>query len=57
MKRVGVLISGLLPSAHELKDQWLRPMPAAAAALGLLAVVCILKVGKGAPLNFIYFQF
>jgi D-alanyl-lipoteichoic acid acyltransferase DltB (MBOAT superfamily) len=54
---MGILLSALVPSAHEMKDRWVRPMPAASAALGLLAFWCILKVGKGAPVNFIYFQF
>jgi D-alanyl-lipoteichoic acid acyltransferase DltB (MBOAT superfamily) len=54
---VGILLSALVPSAHEMKDRWVRPMPAACAAIGLLAFWCVLKVGKGAPLNFIYFQF
>ena len=53
----GILLSVLLPSAHEMKDRWARPMPALGAALGLVAFWCVLKVGKGAPLSFIYFQF
>jgi D-alanyl-lipoteichoic acid acyltransferase DltB (MBOAT superfamily) len=57
MIAVGALISALVPSAHELKDRWLRPTPVVAAAFGLLSAWCILKVGKGAPLSFIYFQF
>jgi hypothetical protein len=53
---VGMLLSALLPSAHAIKDR-LEPKPAIAIATGLLAAWCFLKVGKGAPLNFIYFQF
>jgi len=53
----GILVSVLIPSAHEIKDGWVRPTRLGAIALGLLAVWCILKVGKGAPLNFVYFQF
>ena len=53
----GLLLSFVVPSAHEMKDHWVRPKPVAAAALGLLALWCVLKVGKGAPVNFIYFQF
>jgi alginate O-acetyltransferase complex protein AlgI len=52
-----ILLAALLPSTHEIKDQWVRPAPARAIVLGLLAAWCILKVGKGAPLNFIYSQF
>jgi D-alanyl-lipoteichoic acid acyltransferase DltB (MBOAT superfamily) len=53
----GVLLSALLPSAHAIKDRWLRPNRVIAILMGVLAAWCILKVGKGAPLNFIYFQF
>jgi hypothetical protein len=49
--------STILPSAHELKDRLLKPRPAIAWALGALAAYCVLEVGRGAPLNFIYFQF
>jgi alginate O-acetyltransferase complex protein AlgI len=51
------LVSTLIPSAHELKDGLLKPQPAVFLALGGLAAYCVLAVGKGAPLNFIYFQF
>jgi D-alanyl-lipoteichoic acid acyltransferase DltB (MBOAT superfamily) len=51
------LVSALIPSAHEIKDIYLKPYPALASAAGALAVYCMLEVGQGAPLNFIYFQF
>jgi alginate O-acetyltransferase complex protein AlgI len=51
------LVSALIPSAHEIKDIYLRPWPALAAAGGATAVYCMLEVGQGPPLNFIYFQF
>jgi alginate O-acetyltransferase complex protein AlgI len=51
------LVSVLVPSAHELKDRILEPQPALAIGAAVLAVVCVLEVGRGAPLNFIYFQF
>lgn len=35
----------------------LRPSLPAALAVALLAVICVLEVGEGAPLSFIYFQF
>ncbi len=38
----------LIPSAHELKDQLDKPRT---------AVICVLEVGNGAPVNFIYFRF
>jgi D-alanyl-lipoteichoic acid acyltransferase DltB (MBOAT superfamily) len=62
IEEVGLLVasalaSTLLPSAHELKDKLLKPRPALAWALGVLAAYCVLEVGKGPPLSFIYFQF
>jgi alginate O-acetyltransferase complex protein AlgI len=51
------LASTLLPSAHELKDKLQKPPLALAWALGALAAYCVLEVGRGPPLNFIYFQF
>ena len=51
------LVSALVPSAHELKDRLTRPRPAFAAGGAALAVYCLLEVGQGAPVNFIYFQF
>jgi hypothetical protein len=53
----GALASTLLPSAHELNDRLLKPRPMVFVGLGLLAAYCILEVGRGPPLNFIYFQF
>jgi D-alanyl-lipoteichoic acid acyltransferase DltB (MBOAT superfamily) len=62
LEEVGLLVaaalaSTILPSAHELKDKLLKPRPAIAWALGALAAYCVLVVGRGPPLNFIYFQF
>jgi alginate O-acetyltransferase complex protein AlgI len=51
------LVSALVPSAHEMIDGLLRPSPVLAFAMAVLAVVCVLTVGQGAPINFIYFQF
>ena len=53
----GMLLAALVPSAHEIKDNWIRPTRVGAIAVGLLAAFCILEVGKGAPVNFIYFRF
>jgi len=50
-------IATLLPSAYEMKDQWLRPQPVVAIATALLAIYCVLVVGVGGPKPFIYFQF
>jgi alginate O-acetyltransferase complex protein AlgI len=54
-------VSVLVPSAHEMKDKLalprLRPHPAFAGILAVLAVYCLLEVGAGAPVNFIYFRF
>jgi len=51
------IASVLIPSAHEIKDQLLKPNPILAVAGAILAIVCVLDVGRGAPVNFIYFQF
>jgi D-alanyl-lipoteichoic acid acyltransferase DltB (MBOAT superfamily) len=51
------LTSALVPSAHEMKDRLLKPIPALAVGAAILAAICVLEVGKGAPLTFIYFQF
>jgi D-alanyl-lipoteichoic acid acyltransferase DltB (MBOAT superfamily) len=54
---IAALASALIPSAHEMKDRLLRPMPVVAVVTALLAAFCVFEVGKGAPVNFIYFQF
>jgi alginate O-acetyltransferase complex protein AlgI len=54
---VAALASALIPSAHEIINGVKNPHPALAAAGALLAVYCMLEVGEGAPVNFIYFQF
>ncbi|HML07411.1 MAG TPA: MBOAT family O-acyltransferase [Xanthobacteraceae bacterium] len=51
------LASALIPSAHEIKDGLTNPHPALAVAGAALALYCLLEVGQGAPVNFIYFQF
>jgi D-alanyl-lipoteichoic acid acyltransferase DltB (MBOAT superfamily) len=51
------LVSALVPSAHEIIDGFRLPFRAVAVAGGLLAICCLLEVGRGAPVNFIYFQF
>jgi len=51
------LVSALVPSAYELKYRILRPWPSLALGAAVLAVFCVLEVGRGAPVNFIYFQF
>jgi alginate O-acetyltransferase complex protein AlgI len=51
------LASALIPSAHEVINGLKNPRPALAAVGALLAVYCLLEVGEGAPVKFIYFQF
>jgi alginate O-acetyltransferase complex protein AlgI len=53
----GVLVSWLVPSAHEIKDGLRWPHPALAAGAAVLAAICVLEVGRGPPLSFIYFRF
>ena len=52
-----LVASVLIPSAHEMKDRLLKPKPTLAVAGAILAIYCFLEVGRGAPVNFIYFQF
>jgi D-alanyl-lipoteichoic acid acyltransferase DltB (MBOAT superfamily) len=54
---IAAVVAAAVPSAHEIAN--LRPMPWPAIAVGaaLLAGVCVLEVGNGPSLNFIYFQF
>lgn len=54
---LAALASVLIPSAHEIRDRLLQPNPVWAVTGALLAIYCMLDVGKGAPVNFIYFQF
>jgi hypothetical protein len=53
------LVSALVPSAHEIRDRLekMTPQPWFAAAAASLSIYCVLEVGRGAPVNFIYFQF
>ena len=54
---LSALVSLLMPSAHEMKDRFLLPYPVLAVGAAVLVVFCLLEVGKGAPINFIYFKF
>ena len=54
---VAAFAAALIPSAYEIKDKLTVPHPAWAAGAAAVAVYCILEVGRGAPVNFIYFQF
>jgi D-alanyl-lipoteichoic acid acyltransferase DltB (MBOAT superfamily) len=54
---VAALVSALVPSAHEIKDSFVWPRPIFAAAAAMLAAYCVLDVGRGPPLSFIYFRF
>ena len=54
---VAALASVLIPSTHEIRDMRPMPWPALAAGAAALAGFCLLEVGNGPPLNFIYFQF
>ncbi len=54
---LAALVSALVPSAHEIKDGARWPHPAFAVASALLAAYCVLEVGRGPPLSFIYFRF
>ncbi|MCX7310384.1 MAG: MBOAT family protein, partial [Alphaproteobacteria bacterium] len=53
----GAAASALIPSAYEIKD--MRPIlnPVTATAMAVLAGLCVLEVGQGPAVNFIYFRF
>jgi D-alanyl-lipoteichoic acid acyltransferase DltB (MBOAT superfamily) len=51
------IASALIPSAHEIIDGLKKPNPIFAVGCAALAVYCLLEVGNGPPVNFIYFQF
>jgi D-alanyl-lipoteichoic acid acyltransferase DltB (MBOAT superfamily) len=62
LQNVGLLIAGaaasvLIPSAYEIRA--MRPIlnPATATAVAMLAGFCVLEVGRGPAVNFIYFRF
>jgi alginate O-acetyltransferase complex protein AlgI len=54
---IAAVISALVPSAYEIIER--RPIlnPAVATAFAVLAGFCVLEVGRGPPLTFIYFRF
>ena len=54
---LSAFVSLFMPSAHEMKDRFVLPYPALAVGAAVLVAFCLLEVGKGAPSNFIYFQF
>jgi alginate O-acetyltransferase complex protein AlgI len=54
---VAALVSVVVPSAHEIRNMHPMPWPAIAIGAAVLAGFCVLEVGNGPPLNFVYFQF
>jgi alginate O-acetyltransferase complex protein AlgI len=63
-KRTDICVEAALvclasPSSHQILEvcKLHRPRPLVIVLLGLLAVYCVLEVGKGAPAEFIYFRF
>lgn len=54
---VGLGLALMPASPKNLLERWLTPRTVTAAALALLAVFIVLKVGPGQPATFIYFQF
>ncbi|PWC31572.1 MBOAT family protein [Azospirillum sp. TSO22-1] len=54
---VGAAVALLGPTSLDFTDTRLPARRPVAAAFAVLAVACILEVGKGQPLSFIYFQF
>ena len=54
---IGAAVALLGPTSLDFTDTRLPARRPVAAAFAVLAVACILEVGKGQPLSFIYFQF
>jgi alginate O-acetyltransferase complex protein AlgI len=54
---VAALISAFMPPAHEMIRGLTRPYYSLSFGCAAVAVYGVLKVGQGAPVNFIYFQF
>jgi D-alanyl-lipoteichoic acid acyltransferase DltB (MBOAT superfamily) len=50
-------VSALIPSAHDIRN--MRPVlnPITAGAIAVLAGICVLEVGSGPAVSFIYFRF
>ncbi|MCW2237646.1 MBOAT family O-acyltransferase [Azospirillum canadense] len=51
------IVSTLGPTSLAFVDDLLKPRRVVAVAFAAVAVLCLLEVGKGQPVNFIYFQF
>jgi D-alanyl-lipoteichoic acid acyltransferase DltB (MBOAT superfamily) len=63
-KRTDIFLEAALvclvsPSSHQILEvcKLHRPRPLVIVLLAMLAVYCVLEVGKGAPAEFIYFRF
>lgn len=54
---VAGLVALFCPPTHALAERWLRPNRLLGLAAVATFVFCILEVGRGQPVNFIYFQF
>ncbi len=54
---IAAAVSLVGPTSLDFATRWVAPRPAYAVGFAALAVVCVLEVGKGAPITFIYFQF
>jgi len=50
------LASALIPSAHQIIDRLRQPHLLLAAGGAMLAIYCLLQIGGGPPVNFIYLQ-
>jgi hypothetical protein len=55
---VAMFCAIVLPPSHEIVSRMTeRPRAGVAVAAAMVAAFCVLEVGRGAPVNFIYFQF
>ena len=55
---VAMLCAFLLPASHDIVNRLTeRPRAGVAFAAAVVAAFCVLEIGNGTPVNFIYFQF
>lgn len=54
---IAAAASLFLPSAYEIKESRPLPWPSIAIGTAILAAFCVLEVGRGPALTFIYFRF
>jgi len=55
---IAVFCAIALPASHDIINRLMEyPRAIVASAMAVVAGICVLEIGKGAPVHFIYFQF